>query len=65
MILFVVFFILGKISWNNYLMIGSMLFLTVWVVLFLTAIAVLIAANIFVDFIGQSHRRDIAENAES
>ncbi len=36
MVLFIVFFILGRISWNDYLMIASILFLIVWLILFLT-----------------------------
>lgn len=36
MALFVVFIIFGRISWNAYLMIASILFLIVWLILFLT-----------------------------
>lgn len=36
MVLFVVFLILGRISWNSFFIITSMLFLIVWLILFLT-----------------------------
>ena len=35
MVLFIVFLILGKISWNDYLIAASILFLIVWLILFL------------------------------
>lgn len=36
MILFVAFLSLGYITFNGYLMIGSLLFLVIWLILFLT-----------------------------